>query len=193
MTMNNYKILIITSAALAGTLFQATSIHALTFSLNDSVNGVFSYDLTLAPEESLNVEDPFALTNLGGVTAVNSTGNTNLQFTNNFNSTSANFSVLTPVAASPNFQVFSNVITLTSNNPVGNITYFALASGIGGGAFQSTAQGPVAGAVPFEFSPSLGLFMVGVIGAIIREAKNRHKQLNLSKFFFLLWECKKRI
>ena len=172
MTMNNYKLLTITSAALAGTLFHATSTHALTFSLNDSVNGVFSYDITLAPNESLNVNDPLALTNLAGVTAVNSTGNPNLQFTNSFSDTSANFSVSTAVAAQPNSQVFSNVITLTSNNPVGNITYFALSSGTGGGAFQSTAQGPVAAAVPFEFSPTLGLLTIGGIFAITRLRKN---------------------
>ena len=167
--MNHYKLLSLAGMTLAGTLVANTPVQALTFSLNEasSGSGVFSYDIELAFGESRVNGQPLILTNLGGVTAVNSTNNPVLQYSNDFTSgnDSINFSVLTPVTASASSQTFTNVITLTSDNPTGDITYSAFFIPAPGepGAVNSTTQGPVV-PVPFDVSPNTGILMILGIG-----------------------------
>ncbi len=84
--------------------------------------------------------------------------------TDGFDSTTADFIVSDTIDALTVSQTFENVISLASNNPIGNIDYEATSSFFEND-FESTAQGPVAVAVPFEFSPNRGIFIFfGIVG-----------------------------
>lgn len=164
------KFLTLISATFAGTIFSASQAKAVsvTLSNHDTVNGTFSYDVTLAAGESLDAGTPvgtgdsIAFTNLVGLTGVDSTNNATLQFNNSFDSISANLRVITDIAADTNPQTFNNAIILTSDSLIGDTSYFALTSG---GAFSSTTlQGP-ATPVPFEVSPNTGIMIVFGIAA----------------------------
>ncbi len=164
--MKNLQFLTLIGTALAGTLLHSTAAQALSFSLNNSSpsNGVFSYDVTLAANETLNLGDPLALTGLAGVTDVTVNGSPySLASSNSFDDTSANFIASGTFTGS---QVFANAISLTSSNPTGNINYSAFSGGTAGGSFAGITQGPVdATAVPFELSPDLGIFTIfGIVG-----------------------------
>lgn len=161
--MNNYQLLALTSATIAGTLLSVTSAHALSISLNNSSSGsgVFSYDITLNAGESLAAGDDYIyLKNLAGVTG------TNAQYpyaTDGFDSTSADFLVSTTIPSDTSPQTFLNAITIMSNNPTGNIMFEGTTNTNSSEFFDNGITGPVAtSAVPLEFSPSLGL--VSVIG-----------------------------
>jgi hypothetical protein len=156
--MKYTQFLTLIGTTIAGTFLATTPASALDFSFNtyDSNTGTFSYDVTLSAGETLNINDPLALTGLAGVTNVDSTSNADLQFSNTFDSISADFQV-TDGATGAN--TFSEAIILTSNSPLGQISYSANSSA---GAFSGSVQGPALSstAVPFEFSPSLGLLSV---------------------------------
>ncbi len=171
--MNQYKLFSLAGIALAGTLVATTPVQAFTFSLNNIDSGVFSYDITLAANEGLAPGQPLILTNLGGVTAVDGTINPSLQFnTTNFDETFANFSVTTFVAPLSTSQLFTNVITLTSDNPTGDITYRAFSIGSGGGAPEGTAQGPVVPVSVPESSTILGSLVLLGLGLIVKRRKS---------------------
>lgn len=163
--MNQTRLLISICMAMAGTVFSATSVQAFDFALNnhDSGAGTYSYNITVAPGETFDLGDPLALTGLGGITAVNSTDNADLQFSNSFGSISADFSTTVTNAGSTDL-TFSEAIILTSSNSMGTIDYSGSSST---GAFSGTAQGPVDTpvAVPFEPSANLGIFaLLGLVG-----------------------------
>ena len=90
---------------------------------------------------------------MGGVTAVDSDNNTDLQFSDSSDSISANF--LTTDAGT-GAQTFADAITLTSSNPLGTINYSGNSSV---GAFTGNTQGPVT-AVPFGPKADYGIFTV---------------------------------
>ena len=157
--MNQTKLLISICMAMAGTVVSAASAQAFSFSLNthDPGAGTYSYDITLNSGETLDIGDPLALTGLDGITAIDSTNNADLQFSNSFGSISADF--LTTNSGS-GAQTFSEAIILTSGNSIGTIDYSGSSSA---GAFSGTTQGPVA--VPFGPSGNLGVFtLMSLIG-----------------------------
>ncbi|WP_036477220.1 hypothetical protein [Myxosarcina sp. GI1] len=170
--MNIYRLLA-TTGAIAGTLFHAVSAYALTFSLNnyDSSSGVFSYDVTLDPNEPLEAGfDYISLTNLTGITNTSAVAPYS---TDGYDTTSADFLVSTSVDSLSQPQTFENVISLTSNSPLGTIDYEAT-SDFFANEFSSTAQGPTA--VPFELSPDIGLFTIfGIFGLNYYRKKFRAK------------------
>ncbi len=160
--MKNVPFLASTITATAVTILFASSAQAFSFALNnyDSGTGAFSYSVTLAMDETLSIGDPLALTDLGGVTAIDSSNNGDLQFSlpSGFDSISANF--LTSNAGI-GAQTFNDVIILTSSNPLGTINYSGSSSA---GAFSDTTFGPVT-AVPFEPNANLGISaLLGLIG-----------------------------
>ena len=163
--MKNIQLLTLIGTTLAGIL-HSTAAQAFTFSLNssNSGSGIFSYDVTLAANETLNPGDPLALTGLAGVTNVTANSNPySLASLDSFDDTSANFIASGTFTGS---QVFANAISLNSFSPTGNINYSAFSSGTAGGSFAGITQGPVdATAVPFELSPDLGIFTIfGIVG-----------------------------
>ncbi len=164
MNMKIQKLLTLIGAGVAGTILAVSKVQAasLILSNHNTVNGTFSYDVTLAVGESLSLGEPLAFTNLGGLIGVNSTNNGTLQYSNSFDEVSANLLVTTPVAAdSVNPQIFNDAIILTSNNLIGDISYSALSSA---GAFSSdTLQGPST-AVPFKISPIAEIMIILGIG-----------------------------
>ena len=166
MTMNKYQMFALTSVTIAGTLFPTVSTNALTISLNNasSGSGIFAYDITLNAGESLVASNDYIyLTNLGGVTG------TSAQFpytTDGFDSTSADFLVSANVSSSTSPQTFLNAITIISNNPTGNISFEGTTNANLNEFLHNSIEGPVvANAVPFDFSPSLGILtIIGFVG-----------------------------
>ena len=165
-TMNNYQLLALTSATIAGTLLNATSAHALSISLNNSSSGsgIFSYDITLNAGESLAAGDDYIyLKNLAGVTGTNAQSP---YATDGSDSTSADFLVSTTIPSDTSPQTFLNAITIISNNPTGNITFEGTTDANSSEFLNNNIEGPVAtNAVPFDFSPSLGILtIIGFVG-----------------------------
>ncbi len=169
-TMKTTQVLALTSAILVGTLFRIDAANALNFSLNNSSSGggTFSYDITLDPGESLEEDDFIELTNLGGVTATG-VGTGSPYDTDGFDSTSADFIVVTDVPLSGSSQTFFNAISLTSNNPTGNINFEGTYDGFIND-FDGTISGPVT-PVPFEPSTNLGIFTLFSIWGFNRYRK----------------------
>lgn len=153
------KLLTFTSLTITGVALSTSSAQAYTLFLDDSDpnDNDFTYSLSLEAGESLNTSpfpDSLNIDNLADVTNV--TSDNSIYTLLGFNTTSANFLVTTPVSSSPTVQVFNQIITITSDsNVLGDINY---SGGFSGGSFNSIAQGPTA-AVPWEFSPGLGILM----------------------------------
>ena len=159
--MKTALILALTGILSVGNLVSTSRANALTFSLNNSSGGTFDYDLTLAPNESLEIGDFLFLTGLNGVTGANATSPYSVF---SFDSTSADFLVATDVPASTtNSQTFSNVISLTSNSLPGNINVNGTFNG-NIDDFPPNISGPVT-PVPFEPEANLAIFiLLGLMG-----------------------------
>ena len=161
--MNNYRLLAITSA-IVGTLFDTTFASALTFSLNnyDSSSGTFSYDVTLAADETLEESrDYLFLTNLAGIT---NTSAVDPYTTLGFDTTSADFEVSTTINATDP-RTYENVISLTSSSPLGSVNYDVSYNSLSNELLDVTALGPSVTPVPFEPSVDIGLFIIfGIFG-----------------------------
>ena len=151
------------SLTFANFLFLGTSAEAFDFALENQTGNDYTYTINLEANDSLDIGDQLILTNLSGVTAASASNPYSLD---GFDTTSANFSVNTNTNGAA---TLTGVISLTSPDSLDNIDYQAFFNDNGtpsqaNGTLNNTA------AVPFEFSPGLGIMLIlGSLG--IRQLK----------------------
>lgn len=162
------NLLTISSIAISSIVSIQTNAEAITVSLDGGTpsGNVYNYSITLDNNESLDTFDTLVFLDLADVT--NATASSPFQ-NDGFGSEDANFSVTANTNGS---QTLSNVIQITSNAPVGIVNYDLFTNS---GSFSNTVLGPstTATSVPFEFSPSLGLLLMGSVFGISRYVKSR--------------------
>ena len=144
--------LTLSSLTLVGSFIASAPAAALDFSLENQTGNDYTYTVTLDADDSLGIGDQLILTNLSGVTAASASSPYTL---GGFDETSANFSVDTATSGAANL---TGVISLTSPDSLAGLEYQAFFTDNG---TPSVANGSVSSAaVPFEFSPGLGIILL---------------------------------
>jgi hypothetical protein len=163
-----FKYLAVAGLTLTGVFASQLTARALNLSYDGSSSSgnTYVYDLTLAAGESISSGEILDITGLSGITNVTATSIYDDTLTN-FNSgidVTFTASTLTTNITGSSF-TYDNAIILTStSNTLGTINYEGYSNQ---GVFNTTTTGPVAAgaAVPFEFSPGLGLILsTGLFG-----------------------------
>lgn len=163
------NLLTLSCLAITGLFSTQPKAQALTFSLDSgSPSGdVYSYSLTLEAGETLETDDILVLSNLESVTDTTATSPFEIStIGGGFSSTDAIFEVADGVTLSEP-QTLSSVIQITSTASLDNVQYDLFTS-------SNSSSGTVtsATAVPFEFSPGLGIVIAtSFLG--LRYLKNR--------------------
>jgi hypothetical protein len=173
MQSNIFKHLALGSFTLIGVLSYQTTAQALTFiydaDSSDVDNGSFVYDIELDPDETIGESNFLLIDGLDGID--DATANNIYTSPGNSDPFSVNFSANTNISSSDP-RTYDNAITLFSTSDIlGDINYLGDSSI---GFFVDTTQGPVAPlltansfdefaglatAVPFEFSPGVGIIL----------------------------------
>lgn len=138
---------------------QAEVTSAITLNYNGRTSNEYSYTLQLnSPDEYLGAGDILSFTNLFGVTSASADAPYTLSFLSD--------NQVELVVNSTTFGLSNFDISIFSPAAPGPVNYLAeyQDSTFGGLSQSATITGPaVAQAVPFEFSPSLGLFSLLVL------------------------------
>lgn len=143
--------LIFSSLNVAGVLFPFTSAIAFSVTFEERIDNNHTYTITLDADDSLAVGDSLIFWNLSRVTDV-SANSPYSSSPGDFDETSANFIVDTPTNG---FITLTEVITLTSPDDLNDLEYQAFYTDNG---TPRVASGNIS-AVPFDFSPSLGIIL----------------------------------
>lgn len=160
------KLLTVT-LAIAGIGSSQPNAEALTFSPDNSSpsDDVYSYSITLEPDEALEPLDTLVLSDLEGVTDATASSPFEVStIGGGFSETDANFEVTNSVSGG---QTLPSVIRVTSPAALNNVQYDLFTSS---NSFSGTVNS--ATPVPFELSPGIGMIMA--IGALsLRHLKTR--------------------
>jgi hypothetical protein len=179
MQSNIFKHFTLASFTLIGLLSYQTKAQALNLlydaDSSDVDNGSFVYDIELDPDETISEFNFLLIDGLDGID--DATANNIYTSPGNSDPFSVNFSANTNISSSDP-RTYNNVITLLSTSKyLGDINYLGVSSiGVSDGTILGPVASPLtadsfdefpglATAVPFEFSPGLGVIIsTGFLG-----------------------------
>ncbi|WP_036482575.1 hypothetical protein [Myxosarcina sp. GI1] len=176
------KVIIFTGLTVAYTIIFQHSVRAFQFTFDeassDVANGTYVYDINLEDGESLSSTDPandLNVYNLAEVTNVftDSAGPYTLSEDGGFDEISASLTV-----TNEDYSTTDNIVTIESTiTTPGPIDYLGNSEGGATPSYTGSTLGPSVQAVPFEFSPSQGLFLVAGFWGLFYYRKHRKKRI----------------
>lgn len=160
------------------------SANALDISFDTQSGQDYKYGIVIGGTESVETGDVFTFNGLSGVIGNSITGGTALDTrlsATGFTPTSATFTALQDFG-NVGFPVTFSELVITSTDDPGTVSWTG-ESNLAPFSFSGTINGPAvvpSAAVPFEFSPGLGLFLSGTIfGALkLRSKFGKKEELN---------------